>query len=156
MQKLKTNWEFVADTVMGGKSRGQIDNVGIQGRNTTRLNGMVSLENNGGFIQMASDLQIQCSDVDADDWQGVELDVVGNDSTYDIRLRTVDLDRPWQSFRASFHASARWKTIKIPFSKFEPHKTDKVLKPATLRRLGIVAIGRVFFADVAVAEVRLY
>ncbi|MBT3142122.1 CIA30 family protein [Falsiruegeria litorea] len=156
MSKLETTWEFVADTVMGGISSGQISDQVVGGRSARRLTGKVSLENNGGFIQMASDLKRDSSGLDANHWGGIQIDVFGNDETYDLRLRTDDLDRPWQSFRAPFWAPAYWTTMRFPFSVFVPHKTDKVLNPAKLRRIGIVAVGRVFQADIAVSDVRLF
>lgn len=38
----------------------------------------------------------------------------------------------------------------------EAHKTDACFDPAHLRRIGILAIGREFQADVAIAGMRLY
>jgi hypothetical protein len=156
MLKLETNWEFVADTVMGGISSGRIANQVVDGRSATQLTGMVSLENNGGFIQMASDLKRDGSGLDVSNWVGAEIDVCGNDEIYDLRIRTDDLERPWQSFRAPFRAPAQWTTVRLPFPVFEPHRTDNVLDPAKLRRIGIVAVGRVFQADIAVSDVRLF
>ena len=54
--ELKSRWEFVSDTVMGGVSQGRIEEVDIFGRHATRLKGDVSLDNNGGFVQMAFDI----------------------------------------------------------------------------------------------------
>lgn len=156
MQKVKTNWEFVADTVMGGVSYGQINSMAIDGRNATRLTGLVSLDNNGGFLQMATCLTRDALGTDGKNLVGIEVDVRGNDEYYDFRIRTDDLERPWQSFRAPFQAATRWKTIRLPFSIFEPHRTDKVLDPTKLRRFGIVAIGRVFYADIAVSAIRVF
>jgi hypothetical protein len=48
-------WYYFADTVMGGVSRGQILRKEILGRPAMELQGTVSLENNGGFIQIAMD-----------------------------------------------------------------------------------------------------
>ena len=156
MLKLETNWEYVADAVMGGVSRGRISTSVVDGRSATRLIGMVSLENNGGFIQMASDLQRDGSSLDASSWTGIEIDVCGNDEIYDLRIRTDYLDRPWHSFRTPFRAKPQWTTLRFPFPDFEPHKTEHVLDPAKLRRIGIVAVGRVFHADVAVSDARLF
>lgn len=152
--ELPPRWEYVADTVMGGVSTGGIGAEVVQGRDAVRLTGRVSLENDGGFIQMALDLP---GDVfDAGGWTGVELEVLGNGARYDLRLRTTDLTRPWQSYRADFAAPARWTTIRIPFVGLEPHRTDAPFDPRRLRRLGVLAVGRAFDADVAVAGIRLY
>jgi hypothetical protein len=152
--ELDTPWEFVSDTVMGGVSSGCILKETISGRKATRLTGNVSLENNGGFVQMAFDLNDDGSAFNASSFNAIELDVFGNDEIYDLRLRTTDLTRPWQSYRASFEAPPTWTSVAIPLTDFIPHKTDIQFDQCRLRRIGILAIGRVFKADVAVSSVR--
>ena len=147
--ELDLTWEYVADTVMGGVSRGRIADEVIAGRRATRLTGDVSLDNDGGFIQMASDLPR-----DGGGFAGLEVDLIGNGEAYDLRLRTTDLTRPWQSYRTEVIAAADWTTHRIAFADFEAHRTDAPFDPAHLRRIGIVAVGRAFHADVAVAAVR--
>ncbi|SLN64681.1 CIA30 family protein [Roseisalinus antarcticus] len=154
--ELSPDWEFVADTVMGGVSRGQVTREMVGGRQATRLTGAVSLENNGGFVQMAFDLAEDGGPFDASEWDGIELEVRGNDEAYDLRLRTDRLTRPWQSFRADFVAPAEWTLLRFPFESFEPHRTDAPFEPSGLRRVGVLGIGRVFDADVAVSAIRLY
>ena len=141
---------------MGGVSRGSVKSERVLGRNATRLRGQVSLENNGGFIQMALDLNAISSQVDFSSWTGIEIDVVGNEETYDLRLRTNTLTKPWQSFRATFSASRQWKAVPILFTDIKPHRTDIEFNPSQLSRIGILAIGRVFNADIAVSAVRFY
>lgn len=153
--ELTQPWEFVSDAVMGGNSSGQIETLYVDGRFATRLTGDVSLENNGGFVQMAFDINGGGEPFDASDWNAVEVDVFGTGEEYDFRLRTADLDRPWQSYRASFVAPHRWTTVHIPFVEFKAHKTDIPLDLKRMRRMGILAIGRVFSADIAVSGVRL-
>lgn len=153
--ELTQPWEFVSDTVMGGNSSGRIEKLSVDGRVATRLTGDVSLENNGGFVQMAFDIHADGRPFDASDWNAVEVDVFGNDEEYDFRLRTANLTRPWQSYRASFAAPRQWTTILIPFVDFKAHKTDIPLDVTRVRRMGILAIGRVFSADIAVSAVRL-
>jgi len=155
MLELSPNWEYVADTVMGGVSRGQAVVSTIQGRPAMHLTGDVSLDNNGGFVQVAFDLA-QGRAFDASAWQGVELDVFGNGEVYDLRLRTDQITRPWQSFRAAFTAPSTWTTVQVPFEDLEPHRTDQTFDPARLRRLGILAIGREMQADIAVSGVRFF
>nr|WP_092642053.1 CIA30 family protein [Jannaschia faecimaris] len=148
---LTPDWEYVADTVMGGVSTGQITREVVGGRAAVRLTGDVSLDNNGGFVQMAFD-----TDVDASVFVGVEFDAYGNGETYELRARTDALTRPWQSFRATFVAPAEWTTIRIPFADLEAHRTDARFVPGELRRLGLLAIGREFRADLAVSGIRLF
>ena len=153
---LTPNWEFVADTVMGGVSIGSVNEVNIEGRDAMRLTGTVSLDNNGGFVQMATDLRADGSAMDASGYSGIEIEVFGNGEAYDIRLRTTALTRPWQSFRTSFTAPATWTLLRIPFSDIEPNKTDAAFDPKDLRRIGLLAYGREFEADLSVAAIRFY
>jgi hypothetical protein len=154
--KLLPNWEYVSDRVMGGVSTGRLTFGRFHGRDGARLTGRVSLENNGGFLQMALDVSPDGRSMDVSGWQGIEIEVRGNGETYDIRLRTAQLTRPWQSFRAEMKAQREWQTLRIAFTDFVPHRTDEVFDPAHLRRIGVLAIGRVFEADVAVAGVGFY
>ena len=153
MKDLAPQWEFVGDTVMGGVSVGRVSAERIADRDATRLTGHVSLENNGGFVQMAFDINPGGMPFDASGYAGVAIDVLGNGETYDLRLRTSDLERPWQSYRASFVAPASWTTVRVPFTECVAHKTDTPFDARRIRRIGVLAIGRVFEANVAVASV---
>jgi hypothetical protein len=128
----------------------------IAQRPAIRMQGSVSLENNGGFIQLALDLAQDGGTFDAAGFLGVAIDVLGNGETYGLHLRTSELTRPWQSYRASFRAESEWQEIKLPFSSFVPHRTEIPLNIHLLRRIGIVAIGRAFSADVAIGGVKFY
>ena len=152
--ELEPQWEYVSDRVMGGVSNGKIETVSFDGRTGTRLTGLVSLDNNGGFVQMAFNLRSSKNDASA--WTGVQFEVYGNGEAYDLRLRTTALTRPWQSFRATFVAETNWQTVKIPFTDFVAHRTDATFDPTELRRIGILAVGRVFEADVVVSRVGFY
>lgn len=151
MNTLELEWELVTDRVMGGVSSGRIEQTVIQGQAANRMTGRVSLDNNGGFIQIAADLPPPPSGA-----KGVALELIGNAETYNIHLRTSDLTRPWQSFRQAFTAPAEWTLCHFEFANFEAHRTDEALRPGNIRRIGIVAIGRVFNADAAVSTVSYY
>ena len=150
------SWQFVSDGVMGGVSRGTMVRETIAGRNALRLRGTVSLEHNGGFIQVALDLSPDGAPVDASSFTGIEIDVLGNGEIYNLHLRTADLSRPWQSYRHSFAAAKEWKTHRLPFANFDAHRISVPLDPARLRRIGLVAIGRAFEADLAIGGIRFY
>lgn len=152
---LGTAWRLVTDGVMGGVSQGRLSPGERDGRNCLRLQGKVSTANNGGFVQMVLDLPGRPS-VDATPYAGVAITVSGNGETYNVHLRTSDLWLPWQSYRASFVAQPEWQTVHLPFTGFEPYRTAQALQTDRLRRLGIVAIGRDFEADVCVARVWFY
>lgn len=144
-------WRLVTDGVMGGVSRGTMTTEEIDGQTCIALRGRVSTENNGGFIQIALDLEGPLRN--AEGYDGIRLDVHGNGETYNIHLRTSDLWLPWQSYRASFETSSEWTSVFLPFSEFEPYKTGSALRLDRLRRIGIVAIGRDFDANVCIGEV---
>jgi len=149
-------WELISDRVMGGVSRGVMWRDTVHGRTAIRLQGDVSLENNGGFIQMALDLDPAGRSVDSRAWRGIEIDALGNGEIYNLHLRTTDVVRPWQSYRSRFSAGGQWQTHRLPFEDFEPHRLDAPLDPSALRRIGIVAIGREFVADLAIGGVRFF
>jgi hypothetical protein len=149
-------WELLSDRVMGGISAGGLSRETVAGRKAIRLQGEVSLENNGGFIQMALDLDPSGAAIDCRAFTGLEIDVAGNDETYGLHLRTIALERPWQSYRQSFRAVGAWQSISLPFTGFVPHRTSAAFDPRHLRRLGLVAIGRAFRADLALAGIRFY
>ena len=149
-------WEFVADQVMGGRSTGTMQRETVAGRPAVRLRGSVSLENNGGFVQIALNLAADGSSIDARECRGIEIDVFGNGETYGLHLRTDDVVRPWQSYRQTFTAGAEWRTVRLAFDDFEPYRIEAPLDVSRLRRIGLVAIGRAFKADLAIAGVRFY
>lgn len=150
-----TDWRVMTDTVMGGISDGRIEPSVIAGRPCLRLSGAVSLENNGGFVQASLDLGASGA-LDASGYDGIELDVYGNDERYNLHLRTADTRIVWQSYRAGFHAAPRWQTVRLPFAAFQPYRISQPLDLKTLRRVGLVAIGREMRADLCVARIGLY
>ena len=145
---------------MGGVSRGTLTRETVAGRPALVIRGDVRLENNGGFIQMALDLARPeapgSGTLDARLWQGLEIDVHGARQSYSLHLRTTDLDRPWQSYRLDFSVRPVWQSLRLPFVDFMSHRTEAPLDLSRLRRLGIVAIGRAFRADLALGGVRFY
>lgn len=149
-------WVLISDRVMGGVSSGSMSRETVAGRPAIRMRGGVSLDNNGGFLQLALDLGNAGAPVDASAWTGIQLDVLGNDQTYNLHLRTTDLARPWESYRQSFVARPSWQTLRLPFDRFVPHRTERPLRTSRLRRIGLIAIGREFEADLAIADIRFY
>lgn len=149
-------WRVFTDRVMGGVSDATMGSEIVAGRWAVRLRGEVSLENNGGFVQMALDLATGSAGLDASAHAGIEIDVLGNGETYGCHLRTGAMTRPWQSYRQGFLAIDRWERLRLPFAGFRAHRFEGPLDLVRLRRLGLVAIGRVFTADLALARVALY
>lgn len=156
VSRLGTPWRAVSDRVMGGVSRARVARETAEGRPCLHLSGDVRLENNGGFIQAALDLAPTGAMFDATGFTGLRLTARGNGETYAVHLRTSDARHPWQSYRAPFSAADRWSRILLPFTGFKPHRLTAALDNRRLRRLGLVAIGRAFAADLMVCELALY
>lgn len=151
---LDGDWRFISDGVMGGVSRGEMTDRAADGTPCIGLRGEVSTDNNGGFIQVA--LELGAAGATAGRFDGIRLQVAGNGERYKLHLRTADLWLPWQSYRADFVATGQWQEIRLPFADFEPYRTGKPLNPAKLRRIGVVAIGRDFTAEVCVRNPAFY
>jgi hypothetical protein len=68
---------------MGGVSQGTLVRDVVAGRAARRWH-----------IQMALDLAPEGSVIDASGWNGIELDVIGNNEEYGVHLRTDAVERP--------------------------------------------------------------
>jgi hypothetical protein len=153
---LGTSWKPISDRVMGGISRAALDVEEYAGRRCLHLSGDVCLDNDGGFIQMGLDLDPLGSTIDARQFAGLRLVTQGNAEVYAVHIRTADVVRSWQSYRAQFQALPKWREVRLPFTDFVPHRIETSLDLSRLRRVGLVAIGREFFADLRVAEIAFY
>jgi hypothetical protein len=78
-QEFNNNWRITNDSVMGGRSNGEIslDN------NIVRFSGLLSIENNGGFTSVFSDSFSLSSEIDT-----VTITVVGDGKKYQLRMRS--------------------------------------------------------------------
>lgn len=152
---LGSNWQLVTDNVMGGLSQGELILDNYKGRNCLHMRGNVTTENNGGFVQIALSLSDQ-GVFDASAYSGIEVEVAGNNELYNIHFRTAELWFPWQSYRSSFTAGSNWQTYRIAFSELEKYKTFHKFAQDKLKRIGLVAIGREFQADLCLADIRFY
>ena len=81
-------WDAVSDRVMGGLSTGSVARETSFGREANVLRGTVTLANNGGFIQMATDLG-HGETVDASGYSGIELMVRSDASTQEAESFSV-------------------------------------------------------------------
>jgi len=152
---LGNDWRIITDGVMGGLSSGELSPATIDHKACLRLQGDVSLANGGGFIQAALDIGATAA-ADASPYDGILLEVYGNDQAYNLHLRTADVWLPWQSYRASFRAPGRWQTVRLPFDQFTGYRIGKKLDLQHMERIGLVAIGHTFTADLCVARIALY
>jgi NADH dehydrogenase [ubiquinone] 1 alpha subcomplex assembly factor 1 len=103
-------WRNVDDSVMGGVSSSRMrveDNAAV-------FEGELSLENNGGFASVRSDLLEQ----DLEGFQGVRLRVKGDGQKYQLRIRVgqaLDGARHQMTFKTK---KDEWMEVDLPFSNF--------------------------------------
>ncbi len=149
-----SRWSFFTDQVMGGVSTGQAAVETEGGETFLRLQGRVSTENNGGFIQA----RLEPSEPVADSARGVEIEVRGNEQTYYLHLRTRATRLPWQFYQAAFEVTGDWTLLRIPFADFAPkgRLLSKSFAPGAIRSLAVVAYGRDHIADVSVRRIGFY
>lgn len=141
---------------MGGISQEQVTVETLADRRCIRLRGEVRLENNGGFVQVALPLEQGGIPLDARAYHSLRLLVWGNGETYRLHLRTTSCRRPQQYYWAPFEAHPSWQGVELPFEAFQPKGFAAPPILESLTRLAIVAYGRAFSADVAVARASLY
>lgn len=151
-----TEWRMFTDRVMGGISDATSGLETIEGRRCLRLRGRVSLENNGGFIQVALPISLGGRPFDAIEFKGVRVWARGNGRAYHIHLRTGQTRLPWQYYQAAFKADPDWRPVELPFDKFEPENLRAELDTRGLERIAIVAIGEEFEADIAISRLEFY
>ncbi len=101
----ENRWRFFADTVMGGGvSSGNVIFAADENDTSVRMTGLVSTDNNGGFIQIRRELETSLPDSVAT----VRLVVRGNGQRYFVHLRTSGTLLPWQYYQASFEVTQEW------------------------------------------------
>lgn len=109
----RESWRIVNDGVMGGISQSEIV---FSEEGTAIFQGMVSLENNGGF---ASTRTIPRS-YKLEGYKGLLLRIKGDGKNYQLRLR-IDDRFDGISYRQPFATQpGTWMTVRVPFNGFVP------------------------------------
>ncbi len=131
------DWRVVTDGVMGGLSRGEII---MTDSGTAVFQGILSLENNGGF----SSTRTLPRPYNLDGYDGITLRVRGDGNTYQLRLR-LDDRFDGVAYRYSFQTEAdQWMTVEIPFSECVPVFRGRELRdvdpvaPAKIQQIGFL------------------
>ena len=162
---LGTQWVGFSDRVMGGVSNADVGFDEVLGRTCIRLQGLVRLEYGGGFVQMALPFaETRGQVLDGAAYAGFAMDVCGaapavtdpEKSGYFLHLRTGDTRFGPSHYAAPLPVAAEWGRVQVPFSAFRRRNVRAGLDPSRLTRLGIVAAGAAFQADVAVSRLVLY
>jgi len=151
--KSQNRWQFFTDQVMGGISEGNASLVSDNSGQYVRLEGSVSTANNGGFIQIRTDINEGTNEA-----KGIIIKAKGNGEDYYIHLRTSGTVLPWQYYQISFPTSKNWSEIKLPFANFERSSSwiSKKITGDKIRTLGIVAYGKNHNAKLDVAYLSFY
>jgi len=152
-KKPQNNWQFFTDQVMGGISDGNASIISDNNEKYVRLEGSVSTANNGGFIQIRTDINAAQKDA-----KGIIIKAKGNGENYYIHLRTGGTILPWQYYQISFPTSENWSEIKLPFAKFERSSSwiSKKVTADKIRTIGIVAYGKNHNAKLDVSYLSFY
>ena len=85
---LGATWRGFTDQVMGGVSTGSHTFEEIDGISCIRLQGRVSLENNGGFVMISLDVTDDQQALDAGEYSGLRMTLRGNGEDYFVHLKT--------------------------------------------------------------------
>ena len=107
-------WQFISDQVMGGVSFGSYEILNEGNLSFLKLTGFVSLENNGGFIQVRKKIK----NLKNVNFKGIKINSRGNDKEYFIHIRTKFTLLPWQYYQGKFAVNSKWQEIKINLSSF--------------------------------------
>lgn len=148
-------WTVIVDRVMGGRSSGWAGVETVAGRRALRLQGTVSLEAGGGFIQVARPFDSGAASFDGRAYEGLSLTVQASPGSYFVHLRTGDTGAPWEHYRAALPAGPGWSTAVLRWSDFTPRSLRAPLDVGRLVRLGLVAAEAAFEADLALATLAL-
>ncbi len=151
-------WQDFTDQVMGGKSEISTSLLQEDGEFFLRMEGEVSLKNNGGFIQTRLQLSRGFGTLDASDYDGIRLLVRGIESGYYLFFRTTSTILPWLYYSAGIDVKPGWQVIDIPWSAVTKGAYGSMgnFKTSKLKSIAVVAFGREFTAQIDLKRIGLY
>ena len=157
LSALGTRWEGFTDRVMGGVSDIDVRLEPSDSGRLLHLAGNVSLENNGGFIQVRMFLRPDRKAFDAGEYKGLELRVRGRGDGYYVHLRTTRTVFPWSYYAQQFTVGEEWSVERLPFDAFVgENMLSSVPNVSRLLSVAIVAAKKEFTADLYVDSVAFY
>ena len=144
-------WNYVADTVMGGVSTGGVEYKAIEGKTIAILTGNVTTENNGGFIQIRRDLR----SINLDSVSSIKLIAKGNNQKYFVFLRTTGTKLPWQYYQSEFTVNENFNEFILPINEFKKSGMlmSSKINPKKITSIGLVAFGRDHSAELFIKEI---
>ena len=149
------NWNFITDQVMGGVSTGKFTVEKVDGVICYRMIGDVSTKNNGGFIQIRAKLN---PEINSKEYDGVYINVYGNEKNYNLHLRTGLTLAPWQYYSYTFTSTKNWNEIRAPFEQFKKSNfyQPKSILGQKIKSIGLVAGFDDFKSDICLSEIGFY
>ena len=148
-------WNLITDQVMGGVSTGKFTVEKVDGVMCYKMIGDVSTKNNGGFIQIRAKLK---PEINSKEFNGVYVNVYGNEKNYSLHLRTGLTLAPWQYYSYTFATNKNWIKIKVPFEQFKKSNfyQPKNLLGQNIKSIGLVAGFDDFKSDICLSEIGFY
>ncbi len=105
------NWLVVNDGVMGGLSQGTMS---INSEGHVVFEGIVSLENNGGF----SSVRKRMETLDVNSYQKLVIRLKGDGKRYQLRVKSDKSDR--HSYIQYIQTSGEWQELEVNLSDMYP------------------------------------
>jgi NADH dehydrogenase [ubiquinone] 1 alpha subcomplex assembly factor 1 len=133
-------WSAIDDSVMGGVSHSRLRH---DAAGHAVFEGVVSLENNGGFASVRS----RPLDLGVSGAANYSLEVRGDGKRYKLSFR-VDDAFDGVSYQARFEAPDTWTVVRLPLSEFQPTYRGRSvpgappLDPARVRQIGLIIAER--------------
>ena len=125
----RIEWVPFSDQVMGGISEVNFMEREENGLSHYHMEGNVSTENNGGFIQFRANIEIEELP-----YKGLKIKTRGNGEEYFIHVRTPKTRLPWNYYASSFTATSEWEYIKIPFDSIANNENNSRLTSTQMRQ----------------------
>ena len=153
-QNNSVKWKFISDQVMGGVSYGKSTFLSGNDISFVRLTGFVSLENNGGFIQIRKKIENE----NMKNIKGFKLRLRGNESTYYLHIRTHFTLLPWQYYQAKMIAKENWTDVFLDLRDFVRSgiMLPKNINPNNIKSIAVVAFGREHKVRLDIDKILLY
>jgi monofunctional biosynthetic peptidoglycan transglycosylase len=149
-------WRAVHDTVMGGRSSGDV----LPTQDGLRFSGRLSLENNGGFASIRG----QSDQFDLGGTDGLQLEVVGDGRTWFVTVDRADVRLRAGSYRTAIQTrEGESTTHNLRWSDFQPTSFGRPVvgvpalqaAPGRIAQIGLmVADGQEGSFDVEVLSLR--
>jgi hypothetical protein len=161
--KVGGSWQGFTDRVMGGLSEINAGLVQEGGTFLLRMEGNLSLENNGGFVQVRLPFDTRRLGLDLRQYTGLRITYRKiRQGDYAVHLRSSSNPRPWAHHSAMIEADRPadrdgFLIADLPWSTFAPDRTRTAELPLQeVTSLAIVAVKNPGPISIDLASLELY